>query len=101
MNARAREALAKIRQCVATDRYLVLKHFVRRRDQRCLFWPDVQAVLNSPSAMEDAGTDKLNRPKWIVTGKATDGYELEIVCILDVDAQGDVAVFMTAYWGED
>jgi len=75
-------------------------HFARRMDERGLFWPDIQCVLAAPSDVRDGGKDDLGRPKWIIAGKATDGLKLEIVCVLDVDDEGNLAVFVTAYWNE-
>lgn len=97
MNRQARRALATIQDCVASGRYRVLAHFVRRMDQRCLFWPDVQAVVDSPHDVKDDGLDDYDRPKWILRGRATSGLELEIVCALDVDDRGAATVFITAY----
>jgi len=98
MNRKARKALADIRRCVATGRWLALLHFTRRMDERGLFWPDVLVVLDSPAAVVDEGPDDFGRPKWKVAGRATDGLELEIVCVLDTDAAGRVTVFITVYW---
>ena len=101
MKAKARHALAVIRQCVHSGRYLVLRHFAEQMDQRGLFWPDIECVIASPASVEDAGKDRFGRPKWIICGAATDGLDLGIVCALDVDEAGNVTVFITAYWQED
>jgi len=98
MSSKARRALADIRRCVATGRWRALLHFTRRMDERGLFWPDVLAVLASPAAVEYEGEDDFGRPKWKVAGRATDGLELEIVCVLDTDAAGRITVFITIYW---
>ena len=101
MKAKARKALGVIRDCVDAGRYLVLKHFTRQMDRRGLFRPDIQAAICSPSDVRDDGADRFARPRWIVRGKATDGLEIGIVCVLDVDDRGVVTVFITAYWSED
>jgi hypothetical protein len=98
MNRKTQKALADIRRCVAAGRWRMLVHFVQRMDERGLFWPDVLAVLDSPAAVEDEGADDFGRPKWKVAGRATDGLELEIVCVLDTDTVGRVTVFITLYW---
>ena len=98
MDARAKRALRTIRDCVAAGRYLVLAHFIKRMDSRGLFWPDVQSVIDSSEAVEDMGLDKDGRPKWRLRGRATDGLELEIACVLDRDEHGNLTVFITAYW---
>jgi hypothetical protein len=98
MNRKAQKALADIRRCVATGRWRMLVHFVRRMDERGLFWPDVLAVLDSPAAVADEGPDDYGRHKWKVAGRATDGLELEIVCALDTDAAVRITVFITVYW---
>ena len=76
----------------------MLEHFIQRMGSRGLFWPDVQSVIHSPKAVEDMTLDRYGRPKWCVRGHATDGLELGIVCVLDRDEQGNLTVFITAYW---
>jgi hypothetical protein len=98
MNRKAQTALADIRRSVAAGRWRMLVHFAQRMDERGLFWPDVLAVLDSPAAVEDEGADDFGRPKWKLAGRATDALELEIVCVLDTDAEGRVTVFITLYW---
>jgi hypothetical protein len=98
MEPAARQALLLIRRCLHAGRYGVLPHFTERMDLRGLFWPDVQSVLDAPSSVQDGGIDKYGRPKWIVSGRATDGLALSIVCALDVDDRGHTTVFITAYW---
>ncbi len=97
MDAEARKALRTIRRCVAAGRYRLLPHFTERMDKRGLFWPDVLAVLDEPADVRDGGADRFDRPKWIVGGKTSDGLTVEIVCVLDVDENGDIALFITAY----
>jgi len=98
MNAQAQQALTIIQVCVASGRYRVLAHFTRRMDDRGLFWPDVECVIASPSHVHDGGSDEFGRPKWILTGKATDGLALQVVCVLDADDRGHVTVFITVHW---
>lgn len=97
MNKESRQAWRVIRRCVAAGHYLVLPHFAHRMDQRGLFWPDVQAVIDKPSGVRDDGRDSLDRPKWIITGTATDGLSIEIVCVLDEHDRGRLTVFITVY----
>lgn len=98
MNAREREALRAIQDCVLGGRYLVLGHFARRMDRRGLFWSDIQAVIDSALAVHNDGFDRFGRPKWRVRGVTTDRLDLEIVCALDRDERGNLTVFITAYW---
>ena len=97
MNAEARKALGTIRRCVSVGRYRLLPHFTQRMDERGLFWPDMLAVLDEPADVRDAGADRYGRPKWIVGGMTADGLPVEILCVLDVDENGDITVFLTAY----
>jgi hypothetical protein len=66
-------------------------------DRRGLVWPDVLAVLDSPSTVRAGGTDRFGRDKWRISGTAADGEALEFVCALDVDERGEVTVFITIY----
>jgi hypothetical protein len=88
---------ARVKRIAAVGRIVVLRHFVERMDQRGLFWPDIEALINAPVSMRAAGDDDYGRPKWIVRGPATDGREIEIVCALDRDERGEWTVFITAY----
>ena len=78
--------------------YRVLAHFVHGMDLRGLFWPDIQAVADSPRMVKDGGPDRFGRAKWRLSGRTTDGLDLEIVCVLDRDERGNLVVFITAYW---
>lgn len=100
MDTEAAGATAAIQRCVRLGRYRVLAHFTSRMDRRCLFWPDIQAVVDCPDSTQAQGHDEFGRPKWLLTGKATDGLLLAIVCALDTDDRGEVTVFITAYWDE-
>ena len=97
MDAKARKALSVIRRSVDDGRYQLTMHFTQRMDQRGFFWPDVLEVLDDPAGVRSGGTDRYERPKWLLAGTATDGRELEFVCVLDVDEHGDVTVFITIY----
>jgi hypothetical protein len=98
MDARDKNALRTIQDCLATGRYRVLEHFLRRMDLRGLFWGDVQAAVDSAQDVQYGGLDRFGRPKWRVRGRTTDRLNLEIVCVLDRDDLGNVTVFITAYW---
>jgi hypothetical protein len=67
-------------------------------DQRGLMWPDVLAVIEEPSDIRDGGPEKLGRPKWIVSGEAAYGMEIEIVCVLDSDSGDESTLFITLYY---
>ncbi len=92
----ASRTLAVIRECLATDRYAVSNHFSQRLAQRSLFWPDVEAVIEEPIEVVSQGMDHYNRPKWLISGEATTGDEIEIVCAVEVD--DSETEFITLYW---
>lgn len=97
MDANARRALTIIRRCVANRRYRLLPHFTQRMDVRGLYWPDVLAVLDDPADVRPGGPEKFGRPKWIVAGTSAADDALELVCVLDRDARGNVTLFVTMY----
>lgn len=97
MDAKGRRALSIIRACLDAERYLVLPHFVDRMGERGLVWPDVQAVIDDPTDVRSGGQDRWRRAKWLVRGKAADGLDIGIVCVLDTDDDGNVTVFITIY----
>ncbi len=97
MDAKARRALGVIQECVAAERYFVLPHFVQRMDRRGFFWADVLAVIDSPGGVRSDGRDRYDRPKWIVSGRAAEGLDVELVCVIDRDDRGNVTVFITIY----
>jgi hypothetical protein len=97
MDAKARRVLTVIRDCVAAERCVVLPHFTKRMDERAFFWPDVLAVIDSPSSVRDDGRDRFGRPKWVVAGKTADDLEIELVCAIDTDDRGRLTVFITIY----
>lgn len=65
-----------------------------------MFWPDIQTVIDHLRAVRNDGFDEWSRPRWLIAGAAADGEDIEIVCVLDVDAYGDTTVFITVYWQE-
>lgn len=97
MDRRASRALMTIRACIAARRYIVLRHFIDRMDQRGLVWPDILAVVDTPGRVRDGGKDRFGRPKWILSGTAADGEPIEFVAALDHDERGRVTVFITIY----
>lgn len=96
VTAEARRAIAVIRECIESDRYALSLHFSRRMQQRGLFWPDVQAVIEDPQDVWSQGMDDYDRPKWVVCGDAAGGGEIEIVCAIESDDSG--TEFITIYW---
>ena len=85
-----------IRRCIETERYALTVHFSERMEQRGLFWPDVEAVIDDPRDVRAQGLDDYDRPKWIISGEAAFGGEIEIVCAIELDESG--AEFITLYW---
>ena len=96
VTSEARRALAVVRECIATDRYALATHFMQRMEQRGLFWPDVQAVIDDPQEVRSEGMDSDDRPKWIICGDATTGDEIGIVCAIEIDQTQ--TEFITLYW---
>ena len=90
--------LLLIRECVEEDRYALTVHFTRRMEERGLFWPGVQAVIDNPQDVRPHGLDKCHRPKWIIRGTAATGDEIEIVCVLEIDETE--TEFITIYWDD-
>ncbi len=97
MDAKARKALSVIRHCVSMRRFRLSPHFTQRMDQRVMFWPDVLAILDAPTNVRPGGMERYGRPKWIIAGKVASGEPMELVCVLDIDEDGDVTVFITIY----
>ena len=93
MDAAARTALATIRRCAASGRFLLLPHFTRRMDERGIVWPDILAVLDQPAMVRADGSDEWGRPRWIVSGHAADAVRLGFVCVLGHNARGEVTLF--------
>src|SRR5579863_8673088 len=92
-----KEALRIIRRCIAHGRYAMTLHFRQRIGERGLVWPDILAVIDSPSGVRSGGLDEFDRDKWILWGIAGDGLGIELVCALDEDKQGDFTVLVTLY----
>jgi len=97
MDAKARRAVALIRECVTEERFLVLPHFLQRMDQRGYSWPDVLTTLDEPADVRTGGQDEYERPRWIVSGTTFDGLGIELVCVIDADEFGRMTVFITVY----
>jgi hypothetical protein len=97
MDAPSRKALATIRKCVRAERFILLAHFRRRMTERGLIWPDILAILDAPVSVRRQGEDDLGREKWLVRGIAADGLDIEMVCVLDVNDEGDLTVFTTLF----
>jgi len=75
----------------------MLPHFRQRLAERGLIWVDVLTVLESPTGVRGGKLDPFGRPKWLVAGSAISGEPVEVVCVLDTNAYGDVTVFITVY----
>ena len=96
MTSEARRAIAVIRRCVEIGQYALTVHFSQRMQQRGLFWADLEAVIDSPNDVRSQGLDDYDRPKWIISGEAAFGGDIEIVCAIEVDESG--TEFITLYW---
>ena len=92
----ARRALRLIRECVESDRYALAVHFSERMEERGLFWPDVQVVIDDPTGVRSQGVDRYGRPKWIICGEAATDDEIEAVCAIEIDETE--TEFITLYW---
>lgn len=92
----SRAALVLIRQCLATDRVIVTRHFAERLSQRGLFWSDVMTVFEAPKSVRSDGRDDFNRERWFITGDAPDGLTAEVLCA--VDRSDPHTVLVTIYW---
>ncbi|MBL4700654.1 MAG: DUF4258 domain-containing protein [Phycisphaeraceae bacterium] len=95
---KSQEAIRIIRQCISTERYRLLRHFSERMDERGVFWPDIQAVIDHPKSVRDAGVDQYDRPRWLVAGKTTDLLNLEMVVVIDHDDDGNLVLLITIYY---
>ena len=96
MTPESRKAITLIRECIELDRYSLTVHFLHRMEQRGLFWPDVQAVIDKPAEVRSQGMDDYSRPKWIVRGESALGGEVQIVCAIEIDETE--TEFITLYW---
>lgn len=97
MKPEAKEALKIIRRCLTSERFTVTRHFQERMDLRGIVWADVLAVVDTPARVKDDGRDYHDRPKWIIGGEVTDGLDVDVVCVLDTDEDGDWTVLITVY----
>jgi len=98
MTAETRRALLTIRRCVNADRFHLLPHFLQRMDERGMTWPDVLALIDAPAGIEADGCDDWARPRWIVTGEASDGLTIGLVCVIGRNDAGELTVFITLFW---
>ena len=57
MTAEGQRAIATIRECIESDHFSLSVHFRERMDQRGLFWPDLQAIIEDPQDIQ-------LRPDW-------------------------------------
>lgn len=94
----ATAAVSVIRECIATNRVIIKAHFTDRMSQRGLFWPDVVAVLEEPTRVRADGHDEFGRSRWLISGAAADGLDIEMLCV--IDDEGPTTVFVTLYWQE-
>ncbi len=97
MDPHARNALSTVRRCIAAGRVVLFQHFTRRLDQRGMFWPDVLAVFDDPDSVRADGFDDWGRARWIVSGAAADESPIDVVCLIDRDAKGELTLFVTIY----
>lgn len=63
-----------------------------------MLWADVLTLFEDPSEARADGPDDRGRARWIVTGKATDGIAMGVVCAIGRDRSGELTVFVTAFW---
>jgi hypothetical protein len=96
VTAEARRAIAVIHECIQTDRIALTIHFSQRMQQRGLFWPDIQAVIDDPEDVRSQGMDEFNRSKWIIVGESAIGDDIEIVCAIEIDETE--TEFITLFW---
>jgi hypothetical protein len=96
VTAEARRAVIAIRKCIKAGHYALTVHFSQRMEQRGLFWPDVQAVIDDPDDVKSQGMDNYDRPKWIIYGEAAFGDNIEIICAIEIDETE--TGFITLYW---
>ena len=95
---RPAEAIQIIRACIAANRVTVREHFARRMDERSLFWPDVQAVVDAPTQVRADGCDDYDRARWLIIGKTPDSLRIQIVAVLDQDDGGHWTVLFTLHY---
>jgi hypothetical protein len=98
MSPKARRALDAIRRCVADQRYVLTLHFVRRMEERHLFWGDVLAVLARPRQVRQQPDDAYGRTGWLLEGRAATGEDVHVVCAIETDES--LTEFITLYWAD-
>jgi hypothetical protein len=49
-----------------------------------------------PEDVRSQGMDEYGRPKWIIHGEAALGYDIQIVCAIEIDQTE--TEFITLYW---
>ncbi len=94
----ARQAHSTIRRCVAADRIRLTQLFRVRLVERGVLWADVLSLVDSPVEMRGDGYDDQGRSRWILSGRAADGIEMGLVCVIGRDEAGELVVFVTAFW---
>jgi hypothetical protein len=98
MDSVARQALVTIRRCIRTDHVRLTIHFRTRLAERAVLWADLHTLFDAPFSAEPDAWDDEGRSRWIVRGEAADGSELGVVCAIGRDADGEITVFVTAFW---
>jgi hypothetical protein len=93
------EALQFVQRAVETENYSVRDHFEERMSLRVFFWPDVLAIIETPSSVRTGGKDEYKRPRWFLRGKTTAQAEIELLCVFEVDGS-DSVIFWTIYWDD-
>lgn len=94
------EALRHAQKAFEEDNYLVREHFEDRLNERLMFWPDVQEVLDAPSCIETDGVDKYGRDRLFFNGMTTGKAEVEILVVFENDGT-DSVIFWTIYWNQN
>lgn len=98
MDRSAPQAVATIRRCVEGGRMRLTMPFRVRLAERGVLWVDVLTVIDQPAQVEADGYDDTGRARWIVHGEAADGTEIGLVCAIGRDEEGELTVFVTAFW---
>ena len=92
------EAIGTIRECVEADRVIIKDHCAQRLAERGLFWGDLLCLLDSPTRVRKDGEDEFGRERWFVRGRLGEDYAAEVLCVIDIDMDGPMTVFVTVYW---
>jgi hypothetical protein len=93
------EALLHVQEAVEAENYTVRDHFYDRMNLRGMFWPDVSAVVASPSNIRTDGTDEYGRERWFFKGMTTAQSEIEILVVFEGGSTGS-PIFWTIYWDD-